>query len=623
MHIGRGMVQHIIIFLLFLLPSLLVAQKQDEKLAQEYFRQGEYEKALPYYERLYASNPLHISYYYGLYECYVALKQYGHAEKLALKQYKQTEDLVYMIDAGRACMAGENQAKAEGHFKEVIKRMLPVQAEIIKIYQAFLNNKLYDYALMALEKGRKMLGKDQYLLNNYFAQLYFLQQKYDVMLKEYFDLLLIHESFLSSVENMIENAIMQSTEPDKLKQQLEQEIVKYIQQYPDKTIFSEMLIWYYMQQNNYRGAVMQAKALDKRLKESGNRLLSIGSVAMQHKDYAAAEEAFRYVVNKGKGNPNYYTARFNLVQAGVEKIKDNPHTSSDTIYLLQSDFEQLMGEVGVYNIPSEFVQYYCELLAFYALQSSKAIDFLNNYIVNAPLNGLQKAALKILLADLYLYFDDMWEASLLYSQVEKDFKYESIGETAKFKNALIAYYAGDFKWAKAQLDVLKSATSKLVSNDAMELSMLIYDNLSVDTNTVPLFLFARAQFYRMKKSYHEALRTLDSLITYFYGHTLTDDVMLEKARIYKMLHQPDSVVYYYSRIVAEYPYEITADDALFECAVYYHHTLKQPEKAMEMYKQLFMHFPLSVHVADARENYRRLRGDNVYEEINKQLQKNP
>lgn len=38
----------------------------------------------------------------------------------------------------------------------------------------------------------------------------------------------------------------------------------------------------------------------------------------------------------------------------------------------------------------------------------------------------------------------------------------------------LAYYRGDFKYAQGLLDVLKAATSELVANDAMQLSVFYY-----------------------------------------------------------------------------------------------------------------------------------------------------
>jgi hypothetical protein len=65
--------------------------------------------------------------------------------------------------------------------------------------------------------------------------------------------------------------------------------------------------------------------------------------------------------------------------------------------------------------------------------------------------------------------------------VDKAFKEETTGQEARFKNARLSYYNGDFQWSQAQFDVLKASTSKLISNDALDLSVFIMDNLNLDT----------------------------------------------------------------------------------------------------------------------------------------------
>ena len=47
--------------------------------------------------------------------------------------------------------------------------------------------------------------------------------------------------------------------------------------------------------------------------------------------------------------------------------------------------------------------------------------------------------------------NEPWEATLLYSQVEKSQKEDQLGQEAKLKNAKLHYYNGDFDLAKDSL----------------------------------------------------------------------------------------------------------------------------------------------------------------------------
>ena len=89
------------------------------------------------------------------------------------------------------------------------------------------------------------------------------------------------------------------------------------------------------------------------------------------------------------------------------------------------------------------------------------------------------------LANILVLEDKIWEASLMYLQIEKQFKDDQLGHLAKFKNAQVYYFSGEYDWCQAQLKVLKASTSKLIANDALELSVLISDNYNMDTSELP------------------------------------------------------------------------------------------------------------------------------------------
>src|SRR5690606_27361519 len=142
------------------------------------------------------------------------------------------------------------------------------------------------------------------------------------------------------------------------------------------------------------------------------------------------------------------------------------------------------------------------------------------------------AQTKLELADIYILTGDVWEAVLLYGQVEKQFANEPYGHEAKFKNAKLSYYQGDFIWAKAQLDVLKGSTSQLIANDALNLSLLISDNIQNEHDTAALLLYSKADLLIFKNQKDEALSVLDSINILYPGNSLADDILMARSRIF-------------------------------------------------------------------------------------------
>ncbi len=221
------------------------------------------------------------------------------------------------------------------------------------------------------------------------------------------------------------------------------------------------------------------------------------------------------------------------------------------------------------------------------------------------------AKAKLALGDYYLMNGDRWEASLLFSQVDKDFKEGQMGEYARYRNAKLSYYAGDFEWAQEQFKILKGATSKLISNDAIDMSVFILDNLGLDTTEVTLQMFAQADLLAFQNKYDEAITKLDSIKVLFPDHSLDDDVLYTKAQIYKKLRRTDEVISMYQAIIEKFPTEIKADNAIFELAELYETQLNDPEKAKPLYEKLFLDYSASTLAHEARMRYRILRGDEL------------
>ena len=222
----------------------------------------------------------------------------------------------------------------------------------------------------------------------------------------------------------------------------------------------------------------------------------------------------------------------------------------------------------------------------------------------------------MLLADLFVLENKIWEASLLYLKVEKQFKEDPLGHQAKFNNAKVYYYAGEFDWCQAQLDVLKASTSKLIANDALALSVLITDNYNMDTSEVAMKLFAIGDMYVAQKKYNEALRIYDSIYNQFQNHSLNDDILFRKSQVFKTQQMQDKAIDVLKQLEEEFPGSIILDKALFNIAKLYENDLTDFESAKKYYRKILFDHPSSLYVIDARKRFRKLSG-KTNQNINK------
>lgn len=188
---------------------------------------------------------------------------------------------------------------------------------------------------------------------------------------------------------------------------------------------------------------------------------------------------------------------------------------------------------------------------------------------------------------------------------------DQLGESARFRNARLSYFAGDFAWAQEQFDILKQATSKLISNDAIDLSVFILDNLAKDTLGEALQLYASAELKVFQNQYDEALNILDSIQYVNVENTLEDDVWYLQGRIFDKQQKTKEALAKYEKILEKYKDDIRADNALWEMAKIYDYQLEDKAKAKDLYEKLFIDFSGSILAVEARKRFRTLRGDPV------------
>lgn len=589
----------------------MTAQKNtDEKLAMQYYEQKDFAKALAYFDKLFDKNPdAYFTYYY---KCLVETKDYGKAEKIIKKQIKRNDEAFHLyVWLGKLYRLQNNPDKEKEQYNKAIKEVIPTQNYVFVLAHAFEDEELYDYAIDVYKKGRKETA------NNYpyyyeIAELYKKKGDLKAMVNEYLDAIEFRESELYTAQSNLQQSLGYDEKNGGFNNPLlKQELQKRIQKNPDKTVFSEFLIFILNQQKDFDGSFIQSKALDKRLKEDGTRIMELAKLCLSNENYTVAEKCYQYVISKGKENPYFDIATIEKLNANYLQLTSQNNPNVLEITALETNIEAAIKQYGISNLSLPLIKKSALLKAYYLNKPQEAIQELEDVTTKYGFDKNTMAGIKLDLGDMNLLVGNIWDASLLYSQVEKDFKYETVGQDAKFRNAKLSFYASDFKWAKSQCDVLKGATSKVIANDALDLSLVITDAIGVDTNAVPLSMFASAELLIVQHQYDRAIAKLDSINSLFSEHTLGDDIYYKKAEIYKRTNRYVEAAKMYQNIVEFYPTELYGDDALFKEAKLYERNLNDKEKAKELYQEILTKYPGSIYVVEARKRFRDLRGDVV------------
>ena len=595
-----------IIFFFFLFTASTFAQNNNQKLAYQYYVNGDYDKAIVIYEEI-NTKLLSINVYSPYFISLCNLDRFSEAEKLAKKFYsKYPNRLNYLADIIVAQFKHGYEKKSNYTLKKLYKKITGQNSQTIQIANRFQSFNMYQLALEIYNKSQLINSNFQYDLQK--AQLYALLGEEELMINQYFDFLLRTPNqkkiIFTNIQRFLDNNGIKNENNYLL---VKKSLLKIIKSYPQRTDFNEMLIWLFMQNKQYKSALSQVISLDRRTNNSLNSIYDIGETFLDLGRYNLAIEAFEYIIEKGFDSNLYIDSQINKLYALTNSMEDK----TKDMKFINDKYIEVIDEVGKNRYSILLLSNYAHFKAFFLNDLQSAIVILEEAMDITIIDRLDLAECKIQYADIMLLSGNIWDALLFYSQVEKDFKEHPIGHKAKFKRAKIAYYQGDFTWAQAQLDVLKSSTSKLISNDAMELSLLITDNYDLDTIDIPMMQFAKADLLFFQKKYDISLSTYDSILESFKGHDLSDEIYYRKYKIYLENNNLEMCIKMLELIIEEYSYEILIDDALFDLAKIYDDRLNDDEKASKFYQELILNYQGSIFVSESRERFRVLRGDNL------------
>ena len=581
----------------------------DLELAEFYYNEGSYPQAKLYLDGIWKKNKTN-AVYQMYYATLLALDNFDTAEKVVkerLKRRHKNSRSTALVDLGSLYLHFDKRDAALEAFMEALENLQPGRPSAVSLANAFIKLDELDMALATYERAEK-LGSTGFEYE--LANLQGMRGDFEGMIDAYMALLSTKPNYLRTVQNSLNRNLRLTTTEDN-RELVRISLLRAIQTYPDNTVYPELLVWHFNQIRDFASSVIHAKALDLRLQEQGVRLMELGNTAQANGDVDTALECYRYVAAKGPDNPYYFTARNEVLQVRFDDLTAEVPADLDAMAQLADEYAASLRDLGVRSETAMMVKDRAHLLAFYLQRADEGIEDLEALLANNDLNERVAAACKLTLGDIYVFEGLIWDASLLFSQIVLDFKDDPLGHEAKFRNARVSYYGGDFNWAQSQLNALKASTSKLISNDAIDLSLLITDNFNLDTLTLPMEMFARADLLRMQRKFDDARTTLDSLTTDFPGHVLEDEVLMMSADMFLEQGRLDTAMTLYQEVVDLHFDDITGDDALWMLADLTHHRLNDEATAQTLYEKLLFDFPGSLHAVEARKRFRALRGDDL------------
>lgn len=580
-------------------------ENMDEALAYQYYQQADYEKAVSLLEKLYQKTKSD-SYFDLYYTALIKIKKYDEAEVLVKKLLKQfPQKLHYQIALGRIYQESGKIADANKIYLNAIQNVPKNEFQIRELANAFYRIEAYDMAASAFLQGRRVLG-DELLFTFELLSIYRFKKDKIQLINEYLNALPANPQLMTQAQSTLANLF----EGDSDYQLLQSALLRKIQKDPQNEIYTELLTWQYIQQREYEMALRQLIAQDKRTKNASSLLFNTANTFVADKAYTTAVKAYEYLLAKGPDSELYVSAKIQLINAKYELALQGK-IEQTAIKALADEFSQIISRYGISGQTLFALKKLAYLQAYHLQDLTAAEKTLEQALKVTGISSADIAQLKLDLGDIYVLNKQPWEAVLLYEQVSKTYENQPVGSEARYRSARLSFYQGNFRFSKSQADVLKASTSQLMANDALNLSLLISDNLQSKNDSLALVMYADAEMQQFMNNNSAALLKLDSIDVAFPNNSLTDDILMAKAKIFVKNADHLKAVDHLRRLISDHTSSIWIDDAIFTLADLYETKLANTEEAKKLYQQLITDYPGSMLNAEARKRYRNIRGDNL------------
>jgi len=584
--------------LILILFFSLGANAQNEQLANNYFDRGDFEKALLSYEDLLKNQIGNFNYFQRIIECYQQLQQYDKAQKaieVQLDKFKQNQ---LLVELGYNFQLQKDQEKANKYYNQAIDKIKKNANEVYGIAYVFERKALVDYALLAYKTA---LEKDPKMSFNFqMATLYGQQGNTDLMIDTFLQEAYQNPQNLPLIQNQLSRFMTENVDAN-FNDSLKKALLVRAQKTQD-IFWNDFLSWLFIQQKEYGKAFIQQKAIYKRNPDSFANIVNLGQMAIDDNDQDSATEILNFVLQNTRDLDLLIQSHSYLIEMKID------HATEKDYPTITAELDKLIKEFGVSPYTLSLLKLQADFNAFHLNNSEKAKAILKS-AMEMPINRSQLAEVKMELADILLFEEKFNQALIYYSQIDEDMSGDIIGQEASLKTAKTSYFKTDFEWASHQLKVLKSASSQLIANDALDLFLLISDNTVEDSLQVALKKFARADFLLYQNKKAAALAGFQLILKEHKGEDIEPVTLLRIGKIYEKMGDFANALANYDAIITKHKDCIYIDEALYFSAEIYNLQLKDLEKAKLLYEEMLTKHEDSIFYVDSRNKYRKLRGD--------------
>jgi tetratricopeptide (TPR) repeat protein len=578
----------------------LLAFSQNDQLAQNYFDKGDFEKAQISYQELLATQPSNGYFFQKLVETYQQLQKFDLAQKAIQQRLDTYKQAGLLVELGYNYHLQKDDAKSKKYYDQAIDAIRKNPNEVYGVASVFERRVLIDYALQAYKLGKELEPKFNF--NFQMAMLYGQSGNTEMMISTFLDESYANPQSLVMIQNQLSRFMTEDAEVS-FNETLKKALLLRAQKGQD-IFWNQYLSWFFVQQKEYGKAFIQEKAIYKRNPETFSNIVNLAQLAIEEGEQETAKEILGFVLENTNDLELQIQANYFLADMKIRNAQEKDYKTIET------ELDRLLNQFGAspYSLKLLLLQAHFVTFNLKNPEQGKAIL---KAALEMPISKYQAADVKMELADIMLFEEKFNQALLLYSQIEEDLKNDVVGHEASLKAAKTSYFKADFDWAQKQFKELKTASSQLIANDALEYFLLLSDNTAADSTLTALKKFARADYLLYQHKNNDALGGFLSILKEHKGEEIEAVTLLRIGKIYEKAKDYISALAQYNEIIERHADGIYIDEALYFSAEIYSRYLSQRDKAKALYEKILFGHEDSIYFIDARKKYRQLRGDTT------------
>ncbi|PAU95712.1 hypothetical protein CK503_01235 [Aliifodinibius salipaludis] len=483
--------------------------------ADQLLKEQKYEEAAKQFEQLYNKEPQRYLYLNKLIESLINLKKYKKAITI----------LEEAVQDGRHRPQAKIQLGEIYHTSGNIERGIQIWNDILKNYpdnqQVYLNvarkasdRREYDKAIDIYKELQSFSGQSN-LISSELGETYMQAGNYEKAMREFLELVQENPKQLSYVQRWL-----MRFRDDHIYDVAILEISDFLDElspsHPSYNNLQQLEIWLLMERKLFKRAVATAKNIEQESSNLTYSLYNIGSKLLAEQKFELAGEAYSYYIDNNvaslanRSREELANVYMQWAQYLENHNLDLNSTPSSLYQKAFSTLNTLRTNAPNYHRMDKVLTTLSELSLDVLHAPDKVEKFLSE-LQNLSGGEQKKSRQAYLEGRLHLYDEEYTRARVSFSKSNKQERIGNLAEKNRYYLALTDFFAGDYEFAKIQLNALERQTTSYYANDAVQLRLWIQKGLQADSTGSKIEPFAKLIEHLSRGEQQQSIATLEQL----------------------------------------------------------------------------------------------------------------